>query len=87
MLAGSLVVTLLILGVGLPALMILLWAIRNGQFDDPAEAARQILDDKDLRARRPWEDQAQAGERARLYGVADAVGARADSAEAWRKWL
>lgn len=87
MLAGSLVVTLLVLGVGVPALVVLLWAIRSGQFDDPAEAARQILDDADLRARRPWEDQAQAGERARLYGAPDAAGARADSAEAWRKWL
>lgn len=87
MLAGSLVVTLLILGVGLPALMVLLWAIRNGQFDDPDLAAWQILDDEDLRARRPWEGPAQIAERVRLYGATDVAGVRSHGADTWHKWL
>lgn len=81
MFADSLLIVLLMLAVGVPALVFLLWAVKRGQFDNLDAASAVILDDNDLQDARPWESSHQAQERANRYGLP------ASPRHAWSKWL
>lgn len=69
MLPSSLAVLVAALGLGTIALVLFAWAWRRGQFEDPGRAARVILDERDLRMRRPWESPDQRLERAIEHGA------------------
>jgi cbb3-type cytochrome oxidase maturation protein len=81
MFADSSLIVLLMLAIGVPALVFLLWAVRRGQFDDLDAASAAILDEGDLQATRPWETTRQAQERAQTFGQP------VQPLHAWRKWL
>lgn len=81
MFADSLLIVLLILALGVPALVFLFWAVRQGQFDNLDEASAAILDESDLRTVRPWENARQAQERVDRYGQP------LNSPQRWSKWL
>jgi cbb3-type cytochrome oxidase maturation protein len=81
MFADSLLIVLLMLALGVPALVFLFWAVKRGQFDNLDEASAAILDESDLQTVRPWENVRQAQERAERYGQA------LNSPQVWSKWL
>jgi cbb3-type cytochrome oxidase maturation protein len=81
MFANSVAVLLLLLLIGLPTLLLLVWSLRSGQFDNLHISSESIFDDEELRYVRPWETRKQAQERARRFGKPVAV------KEGWIKWL
>ena len=70
MLSPSLALVLLVVGTGLVAVTVLVYAFLRGWIDEDAIERQQtaIFDAEDLRAERPWETSAQRAERVRLYG-------------------
>lgn len=68
MLVSSAVVVAVGLLLGAVGLAAFSWALWVGAFESLDEQAGCILDERDLRLRRPWETPRQALERRRLYG-------------------
>jgi hypothetical protein len=70
MLSPSFALVLLVVGTGLVAVAVLVWAFVRGWVDGDVIARQQvaIFDDEDLRAERPWETSAQRAERVARYG-------------------
>lgn len=70
MLSPSLAIVLLVVGSGLIAVAVLVWAFVRGWIDaeviDRQKTA--IFDPEDLRAERPWETPAQRADRIATYG-------------------
>jgi cbb3-type cytochrome oxidase maturation protein len=81
MFADSLLIVLLMLAVGVPALVFLFWAVKRGQFENLDAASAAILDEVDLQTPRPWESARQAQERLESHGPPGTA------LPAWRKWL
>jgi cbb3-type cytochrome oxidase maturation protein len=81
MFADSLLVVLLMLAMGVPALVFLAWAVKRGQFDNLDAASAAILDEGDLQAARPWETPRQAQDRVKRFGPP------VQTPQTWRKWL
>lgn len=70
MLSPSLALVLLVVGTGLIAVAVLVYAFLRGWIDEDALDRQKvaIFDADDLRAERPWETPAQRAERVALYG-------------------
>jgi hypothetical protein len=70
MLSPSLALVLLVVGTGLVAVAVLVYAFLRGWIDEDAIERQRIaiFDAEDLQAERPWETPAQRAERVRLYG-------------------
>lgn len=81
MFANSISVILLGILVGVPPLIMLVWGILHGQFDELETWSESIFDDEELRYSRPWEKPAQARERIASYGQL------INGKEGWHKWL
>lgn len=81
MFANSVAVIVLLLLIGLPTLLLLVWSLRTGQFEDLHISSKSIFDDEELRYVRPWESRKQARERITRFGKPVAT------REGWMKWL
>jgi len=70
MLSPSLALVLLVVGTGLVAVAVLVYAFLRGWIDEDALDRQKIaiFDGEDLRAERPWETPAQREERIQRYG-------------------
>jgi hypothetical protein len=70
MLSPSIALVLLVVGAGLVAVAVLVYAFLRGWIDEEAIERQRvaIFDAEDLRAERPWETPEQRAERIRLYG-------------------
>ena len=70
MLSPSLALVLLVVGTGLVAVAVLVYAFLRGWIDEDAidQQKISIFDPEDLQAERPWETPAQRAERVRRYG-------------------
>ena len=81
MFANSIAVILLVLLIGLPTLMLLIWSLRTGQFENLHVSSESIFDEEELRYVRPWENRKQAQERVSRFGKPLEI------REGWIKWL
>jgi cbb3-type cytochrome oxidase maturation protein len=81
MFANSVAVILLVLLIGLPTLMLLIWSLRTGQFENLHVSSESIFDEEELRYVRPWENRKQAQERVSRFGKPLEI------REGWIKWL
>ena len=70
MLSPSLALVLLVVGTGLVAVAVLVYAFVRGWIDENVLERQKvaIFDVEDLRTERPWESAEQCAERRRLYG-------------------
>jgi|GEM_PF-1280349 len=82
MFANSVPVILLGLIIGLPPLLFLAWALRNGQFEHLDETSFEIFEEEELRYLRPWEKPKQVSERMQKYGKLLPA-----QREGWKRWL
>jgi cbb3-type cytochrome oxidase maturation protein len=82
MFANSFVIIVLIIVTGVPALIFLMWAVLNGQFEHIDASADQIFDDEEMRYSRPWETAGQQSARVSTHGLPIQ-----DPWNDWKKWL
>lgn len=81
MFANSIAVLILVLLIGLPTLILLIWSLRKGHLENLHAASESIFDEEELRYIRPWEDRTQARDRIARFGQPLEV------REGWIKWL